>query len=253
MTSVETPSSDTINEENTTQQHEEEDLYTTEENSYQSSSASSTTTTTTSSTGENEEDTPTTLELPPVDLSTPHRLQHKWSLWYDNPGKRTSTAAWGDHLKFIVSFDTVEDFWRVFNNIKPASELPPGSNYHLFKDPIEPKWEDEANVGGGKWVVPVPKLPRVNLTDQYWLWAVLACIGEGLENADEVSGLVVSIRRQQDRLALWTRDARSETIVKNVGRSLKRVLEIPEATTVGYAVHSDALKNSKNPKDRYYL
>eukprot|EP01112_Ceratiomyxa_fruticulosa_P000952 TRINITY_DN1089_c0_g1_i1.p1 TRINITY_DN1089_c0_g1~~TRINITY_DN1089_c0_g1_i1.p1 ORF type:complete len:243 (+),score=36.65 TRINITY_DN1089_c0_g1_i1:436-1164(+) len=198
------------------------------------------------------DDTITQDTIPPsVDLSTPHRLQHRWSLWYDNPGKRTSTASWADHLKMIVSFDTVEDFWRVFNNIKPASELPPGSNYHLFKDPIEPKWEDEANMNGGKWVVPVPKNPHLKATDQYWLWAVLACIGEGIEYADEVTGIVISIRRAQDRLSLWTRDARSEFTVKNMGRSLKRILEIPDQSSIGYAVHSDAIKNSKTQKDRY--
>jgi len=190
---------------------------------------------------------------PSVDLSSPHRLQHRWSLWYDNPGKRTSAASWADHLKMIVSFDTVEDFWRVFNNIKPASELPPGSNYHLFKDPIEPKWEDEANMNGGKWVVQVPKSPHLKATDQYWLWAVLACIGEGIEHVDDVTGLVISIRRGGDRLSVWTRDARSEFAVKNMGRSLKRILEIPEQSTIGYSVHSDSIKNPKNAKERYTL
>lgn len=45
----------------------------------------------------------------------------------------------------------VEDFWGIFNNIRPPSRLNPGSNYHLFKVGIEPTWEHAANKDGGKW------------------------------------------------------------------------------------------------------
>jgi len=34
-----------------------------------------------------------------------------------------------------------------------AHELASGSNYHLFKDGVEPKWEDPQNVRGGKWLL----------------------------------------------------------------------------------------------------
>ena len=56
----------------------------------------------------------------------------------------------------------VEDFWGIFNNIRPPSRLNPGSNYHLFKVGIEPTWEHAANKDGGKWnyrcvVLPVMK------------------------------------------------------------------------------------------------
>ena len=51
----------------------------------------------------------------------------------------------------VATFDTVEDFWGIYNSIRPPSQLNPGSNYHLFKAGIEPTWEHAANANGGKW------------------------------------------------------------------------------------------------------
>lgn len=66
-----------------------------------------------------------TVLVDPTNFTIKHPLQHRWTLWYDNPGKKTSQESWGSHLKQIVSFDTVstppgvtlisaqvEDFWR---------------------------------------------------------------------------------------------------------------------------------------------
>jgi len=197
-------------------------------------------------------DGPTPIGVVPdiSNLTLKHPLQNRWSLWYDNPGKRTNVASWGDHLKKVFEFDTVEDFWRIFNNIKSASNLPPGSNYHLFKDDIEPKWEDAANSKGGKWVVPIPNTKnRKELVDQAWLYAILGCIGESFESADEVCGIVVSMRKAQDRLSLWTKDWKNEHGVKNLGRQLKGMLELPDNITIGYLNHEDSLKRTS--RNRY--
>ena len=47
-----------------------------------------------------------------------HPLEHKWTLWFDNQkaggagSGKMSAAAWGQTLRSVYSFDTVEDFWR---------------------------------------------------------------------------------------------------------------------------------------------
>jgi translation initiation factor 4E len=182
-----------------------------------------------------------------------HPLQNRWVLWYDNPGKKTNQDSWADNLKKIVTFDTVEDFWRVYNNIQPASVLSSGSNYHLFKDGIEPKWEDPINQHGGKWVISIPTKNRNEALDKLWLWMMLGCIGESLEDGNEVCGVVVSIRKAQDRLAVWTRDATNEPTVRNIGRKIKAVLELPDTVLIGYQSHTDAMKrgSSFNNKNKY--
>jgi len=186
----------------------------------------------------------------PSNFAVKHPLQNGWTIWYDNPGKRTNQASWGDHLRKITTFSSVEDFWRVFNNLKPASTLPQGSNYHIFKEHIEPKWEDSTNARGGKWTVSVPPKSRVNTLDQMWLWTILACIGETIRAPDDVCGLVVSIRKAGDRVQIWTRDATNEAACRDIGRSLKETLELPDNVILGYQSHTDSMKKS-NTRNKY--
>ncbi len=35
----------------------------------------------------------------------------RWTLWFDNPPKKASKENWGEALKPLSSFDTIEDFW----------------------------------------------------------------------------------------------------------------------------------------------
>jgi len=181
-----------------------------------------------------------------------HPLQNRWTLWYDYPGPKTTQANWGDSLKKVVTFDTVEDFWRIFNIIRPASKLALNSNYHLFKETTEPKWEHADNIRGGKWIAACKSGNRDQL-DKMWLWTVLACIGENFEDENEICGCVVSIRKGQDKLALWTRTSNNEQIQRRVGSQLKKVLEYPDNMSIGYQVHSDSLKrnSSFNNRPRY--
>jgi translation initiation factor 4E len=61
----------------------------------------------------------------------------------------------------------------LYNNIKPPSWLGVGTDFHLFKEGVEPKWEDPTCEHGGKWTVLVPKSPNSKqVLDTYWLNAV---------------------------------------------------------------------------------
>jgi hypothetical protein len=42
----------------------------------------------------------------PNNFAIKHPLQNRWTLWYDNPGKK-SAESWEANLKKIVTFDTV--------------------------------------------------------------------------------------------------------------------------------------------------
>ena len=59
----------------------------------------------------------------------------------------------------------------LYNNIKPPSWLPAGTDFHLFKAGIEPKWEDPQCEHGGKWTILVPKGAKQTI-DKYWLHMV---------------------------------------------------------------------------------
>jgi len=195
-----------------------------------------------------------TILVDKENFTVKHPLQHSWTMWYDCPQKKMVQSAWGDHLRKIVTVDTVEDFWGLYNNVIPSSKLSLGANYHFFKDGIEPKWEDENNERGGKWLVILPAKARSNgALDRLWLWTLLACVGEAFDDENDICGAVISLRKGGDKIALWTRSSSNEAATKRIGRAFKAALELPDDQVIGYQSHADCIKrnSSFNNKNRY--
>jgi translation initiation factor 4E len=94
-----------------------------------------------------------------------HPLQHPWTLWYYEPDR---TKSWEDNQNQVCTFNTVEDFWSLFTHIKQPSEVKIGSDYSLFKESIQPMWEDKANKNGGRWMITLSRNQRPEL-DRYWI------------------------------------------------------------------------------------
>ncbi|KAK4879503.1 hypothetical protein RN001_007649 [Aquatica leii] len=177
----------------------------------------------------------------PIDYSIKHPLQNCWTLWYYENDR---TQDWAENLKEIASFQTVEDFWSLYNHIKLASELKQGCDYSLFKQGVKPMWEDDANKRGGRWLISLDKKQRSNDLDRFWLDIILCLIGEAFENSDEVRGATVNIRSKGDKIGLWTGDANNSTALLEIGRKLKDRLRIPQKVNIGYQAHKDTMDKS---------
>ncbi|XP_060529694.1 eukaryotic translation initiation factor 4E1-like [Cylas formicarius] len=177
-----------------------------------------------------------------------HPLHSCWTLWYFENDK---TIRWELNQREIASFQTVEDFWSLYNHIKPASELKQGTDYSLFKKGITPMWEDEANQKGGRWLISLDRRQRANELDKYWLDVILCLIGEAFDNSDEICGAVVNIRYKTDKIGIWTADAANSTAVLEIGRKLKERLHIT-LHTIFYEAHKDTKdKTGSNSKISY--
>ena len=168
----------------------------------------------------------------------PTTLHNKWTLWYDNPRLAPPGTDWHDQLKNLGTFQTAEEFWSIFNNIQPSSQLALNSNYHLFKAGVQPMWEDPANKEGGKFVLTIPKKDsKTGRTNEWWLYTVLAVIGETMDaSGDEVCGCVVSIRKAQDRIALWMKSCDRKACTE-IGARWKKCLEVSNKTGLKYQAH----------------
>ncbi|KAL7464001.1 hypothetical protein ACHAXS_004431 [Conticribra weissflogii] len=177
-------------------------------------------------------------------------FHHKWTLWYDNPRSAPPGSTWHDNLKKLGTFQTPSEFWSIFNNIHPSSQLSLNSNYHLFKEGIEPMWEDPANMNGGKFVLTIPKKDaKTGRGDEWWLFTVLAVIGETMdESGEEVCGCVVSIRKSQDRIALWLKSC-DKKVCSEVGARWKKCLEVSSKTGLKYQAHKDAAASGSSFKN----
>ena len=183
-----------------------------------------------------EPSTPT--KQPPLVLC--HSLHNRWVIWYDNPRIAPEGSDWKDNLKLCGEFSTVEQFWSIFNNIKPASTLAVNSNYHVFRHGVQPMWEDPQNKLGGKFVLTMPKKDsKAGRCDEWWLYTVLSILGESLDiNGNQVCGAVVSIRKSQDKIALWLKSS-DQKICVEIGKRWKKVLEL-DKTQVTFQLHNDA-------------
>ena len=96
-------------------------------------------------------------------------LKYRWKFYGHTVDKSKNFEA--NQLE-LASFDTVEDFWTMWYSTAKPSQLfatrdwrkeptrtAPVSAICMFKDGIEPKWEDPANMNGGQWYCQVQSWP----------------------------------------------------------------------------------------------
>ncbi|SGY14726.1 BQ5605_C057g12678 [Microbotryum silenes-dioicae] len=175
-----------------------------------------------------------------VNFNVKHPLCSPWTLWFDSASKQDK-GHWDEALVKVIGFESVEEFWGLYNNIVPPSLIHLNSNYYLFKEGIKPAWEDPANSKGGKWAVQLPRGKYSAEIDNYWLYTMLAAIGEMFETpfdkaaatnsttavpsafTNEVTGVIVSSRKAFYRINIWTRTATPDVRarIENIGRHLK--------------------------------
>merc|ERR1711973_1046479 len=60
----------------------------------------------------------TTAATPDGELQMKHPLQNTWTLWFY---KNDKSQSWEANQKPVINFDTVEDFWSLYNHIEVAS------------------------------------------------------------------------------------------------------------------------------------
>ncbi|KAK8951999.1 hypothetical protein KSP39_PZI004271 [Platanthera zijinensis] len=169
-------------------------------------------------------------------IRQPHNLERKWTFWFDNPSKSKQGAAWGSSLRQVYTFDTVEEFWSLYDHIFRPSKLPASADFHCFRTGIEPKWEDPECANGGKWSV---SSSRKSNLDAMWLETLLALIGEQFDDNEEICGVVASARLRQDKLALWTKTASNEAVQMSIGRKWKEIIDTMEK--IVYSYHEEDL------------
>ncbi|QLL33130.1 hypothetical protein HG536_0E00400 [Torulaspora globosa] len=173
-----------------------------------------------------------------------HPLNTKWTLWYTKPAVEQSES-WSDLLRPVTSFETVEEFWAIVQNIPEPHELPLKSDYHAFRNDIRPEWEDEANAKGGKWSYQV-KAKRADI-DELWLRTLLAVIGETIdEDESEINGVVLNVRKGGYKFALWTKSENKEALC-NIGARFKQVLKLGDDDHIEFFPHSAANAKHHQP------
>jgi translation initiation factor 4E len=151
-------------------------------------------------------------------LSKSPILERTWSLWVNKViGFGASTTS--SPVIKAYTYNSIEGFWSMFNNLPGPSNLPIGYNLYLFVDPISPTWEDAANSKGGRWFLSSSE----DMTDA-WMKICLAVMGETMKNSDSVLGFHLSRRQKYSRIAIWVKDKNATAIVKSIGQQSKQIV-----------------------------
>ncbi|XP_036814287.1 uncharacterized protein LOC110500813 isoform X1 [Oncorhynchus mykiss] len=102
--------------------------------------------------------------------------------------------------------------------------------------------KDEANKNGGKWIIRL----RKGLASRFWENIILAMLGEQFMVGEEICGVVVSIRFQEDILSIWNKTASDQVTTSRIRDTLRRVLNLPPNTIMEYKTHNDSLKDNSS-------
>ncbi len=145
-------------------------------------------------------------------------------------------------LFFLLHAAQIEGFWSVYNHLVRPNDLSNANDYHLFRAGIKPMWEDPANKRGGKFTVRL----RKGFASRYWEDLLLAVVGEQFGVGNELCGIGVSLRYNEDILSVWNATADDHLAKKQIYAALSVVMPLVTAANaaVDYKAHDSALQTA---------
>ncbi|EZG86780.1 eukaryotic translation initiation factor 4E type 2 [Gregarina niphandrodes] len=174
------------------------------------------------------------VEQLPMRLSL--KLSCNWTLWYTNASAKT-TETFEQCLIPLGSVSTAEAFWALYSHCIRPSNLPKGTEYHLFREGIRPMWEDEANANGSTLLL---RLKR-GYIDYCWEALLLALIGGQL--GPEANGAVAGRRFTDDHLSLWSSKFHADQH-QQISANVCRLLGLKEDSPSEYKSHAGTLERT---------
>ena len=138
--------------------------------------------------------------------------------------KTIDKSEYVNQVKKIAEFDTIEDFWAIFQHLRKPDSSFEGIEFQLFKNPIKPIWDDENNINGGSVSIKLNK----DFTTIIWEEMVFAIIGDVLpkEIQEEINGIVVTRKSNYNTLEIWFKHYDEET-KKNIDSCIRDLIQIP--------------------------
>ena len=183
------------------------------------------------------------------------KLGHKFSFWYrisddlyQTQGKQPiDKKEYENQVKKIAEFDTIEDFWAIFQHLRKPDSCKPGIEFQMFRDPVKPMWEDENNKNGGRISIKL----RKDFTTIIWEEMIFALIGDVLpkEVKDEINGIVVTSRRDFNTLQIWIKNF-DRDINDNIESCIRDLLQIPPEVNLEFKQFFKNNKNNWNEKNK---
>ena len=176
-------------------------------------------------------------------MSSPKKLQNKFVFWYHiiNTSYDQDYKA---QIKKLAQFETLEDFWAIFQYLKKPDDCKQPIEFQLFKEGIAPMWEDENNKNGGRIALKL----RKEFSNLVWEELVFAFIGGyfAKEIKDEINGLVINCKKDFNTLQIWTKSF-NEEVTSGIEKNIREILSIPKEVVLDIKPF-----NMPNKENNYY-
>ena len=198
-------------------------------------------------------------------LSPTKKLENKFSFWYriddtvqyQSQKQVMEKEKYESQVKKIAEFDTIEDFWGIFQHLRKPDSCHAGIEYFMFKEPIKPMWEDENNKNGGRFSIKL----KHGYTTIIWEEMIFALIGGILpkEMKEQINGIVVTSRREFNTLQIWFKNY-DEKITEDLERCIRDLLVIQDEVKLekkqfnkkDYANNNNPSNNNNNKSGGYH-
>ena len=160
-----------------------------------------------------------------MSTSTEKKLENKFVFWYHIINNTPSDQDYKAQIKKLAQFDTLENFWAIFQYLKKPDDIKQPIEFQLFKEGIAPMWEDDQNKNGGRIALKL----RKEYSNLVWEELVFAFIGSyfAKEIKDEINGLVINCKKDFNTLQIWTKSF-SDEVTSGIEKNIREILSIPK-------------------------
>ena len=159
------------------------------------------------------------------------KLKSKYIFYYrifeEQQSQKITKEEYEKQIKPIAEFDSIEDFWAIFQHLRKPDSCRPGIEFQLFRGNIKPTWEDDNNKNGGKVSIQLCK----GYTTIIWEEIIFALIGDVLP--DNINGIVVSTRKEMNKLSIWFNNW-NEDNNNNIKKIIRDLLQMPPEVTLEF-------------------
>ena len=159
------------------------------------------------------------------------KLKSKYIFYYrifeEQQSQKITKEEYEKQIKPIAEFDSIEDFWAIFQHLRKPDSCRAGIEFQLFRGNIKPTWEDDNNKNGGKVSIKLCK----GYTTIIWEEIIFALIGDVLP--DNINGIVVSTRKEMNKLSIWFNNW-NEDNNNNINKIIRDLLQMPPEVTLEF-------------------
>jgi len=132
------------------------------------------------------------------------KLNTPWTLWFHHDPNDWNLSGY----KKIATFKTVDEYLRIMSHIHMVTSIKT-INLYLFREGIEPTWEDHANSNGGFWSVKVSMDTGIGLWKKMCDKAVCETILKTSGDKDingTVNGISITSKLMNTIVKIWVSD-----------------------------------------------